>query len=575
MGNGRGVNRAIFLRGLQLSAVCFCGLVLFAVEARAVSLTLQMTNITTFAGQTFQMPLTASDPDGKPLKFSAKISDATVSNRTALTFAIAPRSNRSLVMNVSGVDVNNQPFTGDLQLQLFEDLVPHTTARIIDLVNSNFYNGLLFGRVVQGFVAQAGASTNDPNFSSGVTFRDEYSTELTYVGFGQLGMANSGNLLPSDDSQFFITDGDLSLDDPTNKPPTFLNFQNGIFGQLTSGFDVLSKIMSTPVGFNAGLNENSLPLSNVVINTAAIITNSQDGVLRLTASRAFTGQVTVAVSATDAERQTVTQTLQVNVLLDGTNLPPFLGVIPTSLVLTQNTAATFIITTADVEGDPIFIGDGYAVTGATFTNIVATIIPGKRQDPLGANRIWFSPDLALTGVVDVVLGVKDPFQSQFSFTQFSLTFLSRSASPTMMITSLKGTVQDGSKTNGDSVNVSGKFAFIGQSDRTFNSNDVLVLTLGDPAGPLTLTVTPDNPGMKFHGGAASVSAHVASGLSTNVNVLAQFNNRSGAFRINVKNFDFPAAISNQVQIGIALGNDYVTDVRTWVEKTPGMFVPPP
>src|ERR1700722_10822700 len=206
MGNGRGVNRAIFRRSLQLLAVGFGGLVLFAVEARAVSLTLEMTNITTFAGQTFQMPLTASDPDGMPLTFSA-----TVSNKKAVTTAIAPRSNRSLFLNVSGVDGNNQPFTGDMVLQLFEDLVPHTTARIIDLVNSNFYNGLLFGRVLQGFVAQAGASTNDPNFGSGISFQDEYSTQLTYVGFAQLGMANaiaSGDL-DSDDSQIFITDVDL------------------------------------------------------------------------------------------------------------------------------------------------------------------------------------------------------------------------------------------------------------------------------------------------------------------------------------------------------------------------------
>jgi hypothetical protein len=120
-------------------AVCFGVFGLFAVEARAVSLSLVKTNITMPAGRTFQMPLTGSDPDGLPLKFSAR-----VSNQKALKTAMAPSSNRSLVFNVSGVDANNQPFTGNLVLQLFEDLTPHTTARIIDLVNSNFYNGLIF-----------------------------------------------------------------------------------------------------------------------------------------------------------------------------------------------------------------------------------------------------------------------------------------------------------------------------------------------------------------------------------------------------------------------------------------------
>ncbi len=73
----------------------------------------------------------------------------------------------------------------------------------------------------------------------------------------------------------------------------------------------------------------------------------------------------------------------------------------------------------------------------------------------------------------------------------------------------------------------------------------------------------------------TAQALVVSGLTSNVSVSAQFNNRSGTFKIGVKGFDFPAAISNQVEVGIALGNDYVTDVRTWIEKSPGMFVAPP
>ena len=575
------VNPSIFRRSLQLwarVAVCFGVFVLFAVEAHAVSLTLEMTNITTYAGQTFQMPLTASDPDGQPLKFSA-----TVSNKK-VTATIAPRSNRSLLLNVTGVDASNQLFTGNMQLQLFEDLVPHTTARIIDLVNSNFYNGLLFQRVIQGFVAQAGGSTNNPNFSTGVSFQDEYSVELTYVGFGQLGMANAvaNGSFDSDDSQFFITDGTFSLANPTNQPPTNLDFQNGIFGQLTSGFDVLAKILSTPVGPSANNpSEISSPLSNVVINTAAIITNSQDGVLRLKASLTFSGQVTVVVSAMNAEKQSVTQTLQVKVIRDPNNLVPILGLIPGSIVLTQNTAATFIVATTDIDGDRMLIGDGYADSGQALTNIVATIILGTNRSP-GTNRIWFVPDVTLTGVVNVIIGVRDATHN-YDTHVCSLTFLPWSASPTMAITSLKGMVKDVSKTGGDSVNVHGTFAFVGESDHTFGSNDVLVLTLGDPTNPLMLTLTPDSTGWKFRNGAVNAREHVismvtsnlSSVVSSNVNVSAQFNSRSGTFKISVKQFDFPAAISNQVQIGIALGNDYVTDVRPWAGKGSGMFVPVP
>src|SRR5580698_542073 len=143
-----GVNSGTFARPWQQLArtgVCLCGFILFAVEVRAVSLTLVVTNITMPSGRTFQMPLTGSDPDGRPLKFSA-----TVSNKKALTAVLAPSTNPSLVLNVSGVNSNNQAFTGNVVLQLFRDLTPLTTGRIIDLVNSNFYNGLIFQRVIAG-----------------------------------------------------------------------------------------------------------------------------------------------------------------------------------------------------------------------------------------------------------------------------------------------------------------------------------------------------------------------------------------------------------------------------------------
>jgi hypothetical protein len=145
-------------------------------------------------------------------------------------------------------------------------------------------------------------------------------------------------------------------------------------------------------------------------------------------------------------------------------------------------------------------------------------------------------------------------------------------------------VKDGSKTGGDSVNVHGTFTFVGESDHTFGSNDVLVLTLGDPTNPLMLTLTPDRTGWKFRNGAVNAREHVismvtsnlSSVVSSNVNASAQFNSRSGTFSIAVKGFDFPSPITtNQVQIGIALGNDYGTDVRPWVEKGSGLFVPVP
>ena len=235
----------------QLFTICLCGL--FAMPTYgAVELNLVRTNVTMPAGRTFQMPLTASDSGGGPLKFSVSIKPK------VLAATIAPASNRSLVLNVSGVDSNNAPFAGDLVLQLYEDLTPRTTARIIDLVNSNFYNDLTFHRVITNFACQGGDPNGNGTGGSGIKFDDEFVAALTYTGFGQLAMANAGH--DSNDSQFFITDGDLSVGDPQKQSPWWLDFENPIFGQMTRGFDVLEKLMGTPVN-----PTNNAPLTKFLI----------------------------------------------------------------------------------------------------------------------------------------------------------------------------------------------------------------------------------------------------------------------------------------------------------------------
>ncbi len=561
------------LQALIRTAICVGALVVLAAPAHAVSLTLWTNNIAMPENRTFQMPITASDPDGQPLHFAATVSTKNV------TAVFAPSSNRSLQINVSGVDATNGVFTGNMVLQLFEDLTPLTTARIIDLVTNDFYTGLLFQRVIKGFVAQGGGATNDVNFKSGTALDDEYVKTLTYVGFGQLAMVNKAlefnpgtNILhDSNDSQFFITDVNLSVTNPTNTSPQSLNFEQPIFGQLTSGFDVLAAIMSTPVGPNPNnTNEISAPLSNVVINAATIITNSQDTVLRLTAAQKFHGKVTVTISATNAENESVTQTLQLNVVTNRTASPPFLGPVPSDVTVTQNVAATFVLTSTDISGLPTEYGDAYSDSNPLIapTNMVVLLNPKTKL-------VSFSPDRALTGVVNIIIAVFDSVHA-YDSQKFTLTFLPRSETPTMTIVPLKGSMQDSGKLLGDRISVSGTFSFNVGSDQAFSSNDVLELTLGDPDSPLNLEIVPNNGKTRLKNGVYNGKARgVRSGFSSNVTVSAQLNIPKGTFKISASKFNFPVALTNQMlQVGIALGEDYGSDTRTWVQTKPGIFVPP-
>jgi cyclophilin family peptidyl-prolyl cis-trans isomerase len=663
------------LRGLRGALVCACGLVLLAGSARAVTITLWTNNVVMGENRTFQMPITASDPDGQPLHFAA-----TTSNKK-LRAVFAPSSNRSLLINVSGVDSNTNAFTGDLVLQLFEDLAPTTTARIVTLVNSNFYNGLLFQRVFSNFVAQCGGATNDPNLESGVTINDEYVASLIYDGFGQLGMANlAPGTHDSNDSQFFITDVDLSISNTNHPSPEYLNFLQPIFGQLTSGFNVLTQIMSTAV-IVSGLS--STPVSNVVINSATIITNSQDTVLRLTAApkfpgastdlvtvimnstdtvitnstdtvitdstdtvttnstvsvettntvivattnsvtvattntvtvttintvtltttntitvatnivsettntitvvtttNAFTattnsfvvltntiGEVTVTVSATNAENQVATQTFQVDVVIDTNSSPPFLEPIPAGATVTQAMATSFDLTYTNIYTNGTFFVVTDLATGAYPTNMLLSLDSHTK-------RLWMDPDVTLTGKVSVSFGVSSANQSTDTHV-FVLNVLPRSATPTMTLVPLKGSIVDvTNNATGSRISVTGTFAFNSQSDQTFGSNDVMELDLGDPSNPLTATLTPSLPGWKWRNGSLSVKAQLSSLKSSEIS--AQFNIAKKTFAISARGFDFPSPLTNnEIQVGVSIGSNYGTDVRPWVEIRPHTFVPPP
>jgi cyclophilin family peptidyl-prolyl cis-trans isomerase len=127
---------------------------------------------------------------------------------------------------------------GDFQVDLLEDKAPKTTANFIKLAEDGFYNGLIFHRVIDGFMIQGGCPDGTGRGGPGHTIPDEFHDDLKHDAPGILSMANAGP--NTGGSQFFIT---LA---PTN----WLDGKHAVFGKVTSGMDHVEKIGQVETGAN-------------------------------------------------------------------------------------------------------------------------------------------------------------------------------------------------------------------------------------------------------------------------------------------------------------------------------------
>ena len=127
---------------------------------------------------------------------------------------------------------------GKVVIKLRPDLAPKHVAQIKALVKRKFYDGIVFHRVIPGFMAQTGDPTGT---GAGGSDLPDLAAEFSSAHFkrGTLGMARSSDP-NSANSQFFICFGDAS----------FLDGQYTVFGEVTSGMDVVDKI-------KAGTQENN------------------------------------------------------------------------------------------------------------------------------------------------------------------------------------------------------------------------------------------------------------------------------------------------------------------------------
>jgi cyclophilin family peptidyl-prolyl cis-trans isomerase len=135
---------------------------------------------------------------------------------------------------------------GAVEVELHDEEAPRTVENFLKLAREGFYDGIVFHRVIEGFMIQGGDPTGTGTGGPGYQFEDEINPHR--VVRGSLAMANAGP--NTNGSQFFIVTADEA---------PWLDGKHTVFGRVTSGMDVVDAIESVPV------DGRDKPMHDVVI----------------------------------------------------------------------------------------------------------------------------------------------------------------------------------------------------------------------------------------------------------------------------------------------------------------------
>ena len=171
-------------------------------------------------------------------------------------------------MNKPGLYVEFKTNTGNFLCELYYKEVPLMVANIVGLAEGTreftdqksgkpakrpFYNGLIFHRIIDGFMIQGGDPTGTGRGGPGYRLVDQISRTLKHDSEGILSMANAGP--DTNGSQFFITLG----------PTPHLNGKHAVFGKVVEGIDVVKKIGKVKTG------QADRPIEDVIMKEVNII----------------------------------------------------------------------------------------------------------------------------------------------------------------------------------------------------------------------------------------------------------------------------------------------------------------
>src|SRR5215510_9565684 len=146
---------------------------------------------------------------------------------------------------------------GNFSIELFEAQTPKTVDNFVKLAEKKFYDGVIFHRVIDGFMIQGGDPTGTGRGGPGYQFADEIHPQLKHTSEGILSMANAGP--NTNGSQFFIT----------LVPTPHLDGRHAVFGKVVEGMDVVKKIGKTKTSKPGDRPVTDVSISKVTVERVA------------------------------------------------------------------------------------------------------------------------------------------------------------------------------------------------------------------------------------------------------------------------------------------------------------------
>jgi cyclophilin family peptidyl-prolyl cis-trans isomerase len=195
----------------------------------------------------------ATSTAGAPIVSDVSVAPADSAASTSLTVSITTKPTKNLMHTIT-IETNK----GTIVFETYDADAPLAAANFVKLATAGFYNGVVFHRVIKGFMIQGGDPTGTGRGGPGYTFADELSetTPSAQAGYtrGTVAMANSGP--DTNGSQFFIMHQDYPL--PHNYT---------IFGKVISGMDVVDAIA------NSAVDGNDKPVDTVTMKKVTVTEN--------------------------------------------------------------------------------------------------------------------------------------------------------------------------------------------------------------------------------------------------------------------------------------------------------------